>query len=428
MKAAILAVGSELLGTDRLDTNSLRITDALHRFGVTLERKSVVGDDPEELVAELLHALGRYDLVVVTGGLGPTSDDVTREAVATALGRGLERQERIVEDIRAKFARFGREMPDSNAKQADVVSGAAVLPNPRGTAPGQRVDHDGGSLFLLPGVPHEVEGMLVDAVEPWLAERSGAPVELRHMRVACVSESSLEHLIRPYFEVYGSGGLSILSKPGEILLRLSAGPAQAGDLAEREARLLEILGDAVYGRKRDDTLEATVGSLLRSAGATVVTAESCTGGMVAERLTRVPGSSDYFLGSTVAYSYELKKSLLGVDRDELERHGAVSREVVTAMAEGARKLLVGDYCIALSGVAGPGGGTEEKPVGTVDIAVAGPIGETRHLRVRFPGDRQRIREQASQWGLDMLRRMLIGAARQDASHLAPRPAKASRVG
>ncbi len=428
MQAAILAVGSELLGTDRLDTNSLRITESLHRYGVRLRRKSVVGDDVEELAAEVAHAAARHELVVVTGGIGPTSDDVTREAVAQALGRGLERQERVVEEIRAKFARFGRQMPDSNRKQADVIEGAEVLPNARGTAPGQRVDHPGGSIFLLPGVPREAEGLIAEALEPWLAKHSGAAaVELFALKVACVSESSLEHLIEPYFARFGATGLSILSRPGEILLQLS-GSADAGPrLAERRDCLLDLLGAAVYGRRREDTLEGTVGELLRAGGATVVTAESCTGGLVAERLTRVPGSSDYFLGSTVTYSYELKAALLGVDRAVLERHGAVSREVVGAMGVGARALLGGDYCIAISGVAGPGGGTGDKPVGTVDLAVAGPGDEVRHLRLRLPGGRQQIREQAAQWGLDMLRRWLIGAERPDASDLAPRAA-ADRAG
>ncbi len=429
MEAAILAVGSELLGTDRLDTNSLRITESLHRFGVDLRRKSVVGDDVEELAAEVAHALGRSELVIVTGGIGPTSDDVTREAVARALGRGLERQEWIVDEIRAKFARFGRQMPEANRKQADVIQGAEVLPNRRGTAPGQRVDHPGGTLFLLPGVPHEVEGLIVGALEPWLAEHGGGPaLEIRSIKVACVAESSLEHLIAPYLDEFGSAGLSILSRPGEILLQLSGAGDGPGDLAAREDRVLGLLGAAVYGRRREDTLEATVGDLLRAAGATVVTAESCTGGLVAERLTRVPGSSDYFLGSTVTYADRLKSGLLGVSRALLERHGAVSREVVTAMAAGARSLLGGDFSIAVSGVAGPGGGSADKPVGTVDLAVAGPRDEMRYLRVRLPGGRQQVREQASQWGLDMLRRWLIGAERPDASDLAPRAAAASRAG
>ncbi len=430
MRAAILAVGSELLGTDRLDTNSLRITETLHRYGVALTRKSVVGDDPEELAAELAYSIARCDLLVVTGGIGPTCDDVTREAVAMALGRRLVRDQEIVEGIRAKFASFGREMPDSNDKQGDVIEGGVVLQNHRGTAPGQRVEHSRGTLFLLPGVPHEVEGLIVGELEPWLKERGSMPIELAHLKVACVSESSLEHLIQPYRDRFGTVGLSILSRPGEVLVRLTGGePGSDGSrgLREREACLVDLLGEAVYARRPEQTLEATVGQLLQAAGSTVVTAESCTGGLVAERLTRVPGSSEYFLGSTVTYSYELKASLLGVDRREIQRHGAVSREVVTAMAEGARTLLAGDYCIALSGVAGPGGGTPEKPVGTIDIALAMPDGPTRHLRVRLPGDRGRIREQAAQWGLDMLRRRLIGAVEPDASYLAPRTAEASPV-
>ncbi len=429
MQAAILAVGSELLGTDRLDTNSLRITESLHRFGVQVRRKCVVGDDVEELATEIGSAHGRYPLLIITGGIGPTSDDLTREAVALALDRELVHQEWIVDDIRAKFARFGREMPDSNRKQADVIEGAEVLANRRGTAPGQRIDHAGGTIFVLPGVPHEVEGLIEHALEPWLESAVGAEaVEVRWMKVACVPESTLEQLIAPYFEEFAADGLSILSKPGEILLQLSGPSGSAEELALRERRLVELLGDAVYGHGRDDTLERTVGELLRDAAATVVTAESCTGGLVAERLTRSPGSSDYFLGAAITYSNELKSDLLGVDPRLIEKHGAVSREVVEAMALGGRTALGGDYCIAISGVAGPGGGTAEKPLGTVDLAVAGPDRKVRYLRVQLPGDRDRIRQQASQWGLDMLRRWLSGAQDPSAAHLAPRAVEVSRVG
>ncbi len=428
MRAAILAVGSELLGTDRLDTNSLRITETLHRYGVPLVSKGVVGDSPTELSAKLRHLTARCELVVVTGGLGPTSDDVTREAVAEALELSVERQERLVEELRRKFARFGREMPDSNRKQADVIEGAEVLANPRGTAPGQRVDHPGGSVFLLPGPPREMEGLLIAEVEPWLRERGAEPVEQLDLKVACLSESTLEHLIQPYYEDFGPEGLSILSSPGEVLLQVTAEADVSSEaLAARRDRLAAILGDAVFARTRSATLEGTVAELLIERGSTVVTAESCTGGLVAERLTRIPGSSAYFLGAAVAYSYELKSSLLGVDRQVIERYGAVSREVVTGMAEGARQLLAGDFCIALSGVAGPGGGTDEKPVGTIDLALAAHDDETKHVRIRVPGDRDLIRQQASQWALDLLRRHLVGAAHPDASHLAPRAAEASRT-
>jgi len=422
MQAAILAVGSELLGTDRLDTNSLRITESLRRFGAELRRKSVVGDDVGELAAEVSYALAQCDLLVITGGIGPTTDDLTREAVASALGRALVCQEWIVDGIRAKFASFGREMPESNRKQADVIEGAVVLANARGTAPGQRIEVGGRTIFLLPGVPREVEGLIAKDLDPWLEKRfPGQAMETRHLRVACVSESSLEQLIAPYYEEYGSEGLSVLSQPGEILLQVSA--AGAGSEVERQlddrtGRLTALLGDAIFSDEVAGTLESTVGELLAERRLTVVTAESCTGGLVAERLTRVPGSSAYFQGSTIAYSYELKTELLGVPSEMLERFGAVSREVVSAMAIGGRSRMAGDYCIAISGVAGPGGATDQKPVGTVDLAVAGPDERVRHLKAQFPGDRQRVREQASQWGLDILRRWLIGAREPNAAHLA----------
>lgn len=423
MQAAILAVGSELLGTDRLDTNSLRITESLRRFGAELRRKSVVGDDVGELAAEVSYALAQCDLLVITGGIGPTTDDVTREAVASALGRPLVCQEWIVDEIRAKFAGFGREMPESNRKQADVIEGAMVLANPRGTAPGQRIEAGGRTLFLLPGVPREVEGLIAKDLEPWLEERfAGQAMETRCLRVACVPESTLEQLIAPYYEEYGSEGLSVLSQPGEILLQVSVAGASSEverQLGARTGRLTELLGDAIFTDDVAGTLELIVGQLLAERRLTVVTAESCTGGLVAERLTRVPGSSVYFQGSTIAYSYELKTELLGVPSEMLERFGAVSREVVSAMAIGGRSRMAGDYCIAISGVAGPGGATDQKPVGTVDLAVAGPEDRVRHLKAQFPGDRQRVREQASQWGLDMLRRWLVDASEPHAAHLAP---------
>ncbi|MEE8278063.1 MAG: competence/damage-inducible protein A [Thermoanaerobaculia bacterium] len=412
MKAAILAVGSELLGPGRLDTNSLKLTRLLRRYGVDLKRKAVVGDVRDDLADELVRTLGEVELTIVTGGLGPTADDVTREAVAQALGRSLVLRPEILQEIADKFARYRMRMPGVNRKQAEVIEGAEVIPNPRGTAPGQRIDQDGAALFLFPGVPVELEGMMEAALEPWLRERTGGEeTETAVVRVACLPESAVEERVAPAYEEFGRQWISVLSAPGDIQVLLSA-QGSAGERRRRleamRQRMCVLIGPAVYGFGEDESLEAVVGKLLRQSGWTVATAESCTGGLVAERLTRVAGSSDYFLGSAVTYSDRLKTSLLGVSPDDLERYGAVSEPVVRAMARGVIERLGADFGIADSGIAGPGGGSDAKPVGTVHVAVAGPgSGEVEDRELHLPGDRQRVRWLASQWGLEMLRRRLL---------------------
>ena len=414
MRAAILAVGSELLGTERLDTNSLRLTSELERFGVRLARKAVVGDDLAELEATLHGLLAAADLVLVSGGLGPTADDLTRQAVARALDRGLGESAEIVADIEAKFASFGMRMPAVNRRQAEVIEGAEVLVNRRGTAPGQRIDHEQGTLFLFPGVPHELEAMVEHALAPWLERHSGQPpLELRLFKAACLPESTAEEMLAPAYKEFGAEAIAVLASAGELQVRLTArgGAAGEGGLDRLEARVAAILGPAVFGRDPGDSLEAAVGDLLRAAGRSVATAESCTGGQVAERLTRVPGSSDWFVGAAVTYANRLKVELLGVDQDLLESHGAVSREVAEAMARGVRARLRSDYGLAITGIAGPGGGTDEKPVGTVHVALAGPAeGASAHRLLRLPGDRRRVRRLTSQWSLDLLRRALLNEA------------------
>ncbi len=427
MRAAILAVGSELLGTDRLDTNSLKLTALLERYGVELRRKAVVGDSEQELADEIGRLMGGYELVLVTGGLGPTADDLTREAVAGALGRRLVDSPELEIDLRAKFARFGMRMPEVNLRQTKLVEGAECLANPRGTAPGQRLESRGCTLFLFPGVPAELDGLMESALEPWLrAATGGAALATRVLRVACVAESALEERIGPAYEEFGREAISVLASAADIQVRLTA----AGPEAEREARLEEmsrrvgeLIGDALYARSAEQTLERVVGEELRRAGLTLATAESCTGGLVARRLTEVPGSSDYFVGGVVTYADRLKSELLGVSAALLAAEGAVSEPVVRQMAEGARARLGADLAVAVSGVAGPGGGTEAKPVGTVHLAVAGPEGaETGHRRLRLPGSRRRVRRLASQWALELVRRRLLAlaAAGPGAADEAPR--------
>lgn len=405
MRAAILAIGSELLGTDRLDTNSLRFTQLLDDHGVELVGKAVVADDQQRIAAAVRRCLEDADLVLITGGLGPTTDDRSREGVALALGRGLANDEGAADAIRAQFERLGRAMPEVNLRQAQVIAGAKLLANPRGTAPGQHLTVDGKALFLFPGVPDELEGMIASTLVPWLAERrSVGPRLQRVLKVACLPESEVEERLAPLYARFGPDGIGLLPTLGEVALRLAALGSDAGERLEAMAQVArDCLGRAIYAESAEATLEAVVGRRLDANHATVATAESCTGGLVAERLTRVPGSSGYFVGSVVAYADHVKERALGVPRTLIEQHGAVSREVAEAMAVGCRDRFDVVWSVAVTGIAGPTGGSPDKPVGSVHVAVAGPRGRVCHLAQRFPGDRRVVRRLASQWALDLLR-------------------------
>jgi nicotinamide-nucleotide amidase len=411
MKAAILAVGSELLGTDRLDTNSLRLTALLDRYGVELVRKAVIGDSEEEIASELRTLVQRVDLVLITGGLGPTADDVTRQAVAAALGRQLRLDEEVLAALERRFQSLGWRMPEVNRRQAFVVEGAEVLPNDRGTAPGMRLEGGDCTLFLFPGVPVELEGLMASALEPWLAARSGGVArETGVLKIAGLPESVVEERIAPAYDEFGREAITILANAGEIRLQATAAgpePERGQRLQAMVKRLSELAGDAVFTTRDEDTLESVVGDLLRAAGQTLTAAESCTGGLFSQRITAVPGSSDYFLGAAITYSNELKTQMVGVPQEMLAEHGAVSEPVARAMAEGVRRSLGSDWGVGITGVAGPGGGSEEKPVGTVHVAVAGPGDEVEHRKLRLPGDRDRIRRFSTQITLEMLRRRLL---------------------
>ena len=413
MKAAILAVGSELLGTDRLDTNSLKLTLVLERFGVPLVGKAVAGDDEAEIAEEIRRRLDAGLLVLVTGGLGPTADDVTRAAAAKALGKSLSIDDGQVERMRALFASFGRKMPEVNLRQAEIIDGAILLENPAGTAPGQRFDApSGGTLFLFPGVPRELDVLIGLHLEPWLEAKLGNvdAIERAVLKVACMPESVLEERIAPAYDQFGRADISVLASPSEIRIQFFArGSAEErkARLAEMSATLRKLAGTAVFTDRDEATLESTVVESLIAAGATVSTAESCTGGGIAERITRVAGSSAAFAGGVVTYSNALKTQLLGIPEALLAEVGAVSREVASQMALEARRRFSTTFAIAVSGIAGPGGGSEDKPVGTVHLALAGPgDDDVVHRQVRFPGDRARIRRMTEQLGLEMLRRRL----------------------
>ena len=411
MNAEIIAVGSEMLTPERVDTNSLYLTGELNNLGVEVVAKCVVGDHRDRLAGAVRQALARSQIVILSGGLGPTEDDVTREAVAQALGRHLVFCPEIADALERRFAQAQRKMAEVNKRQAFIIEGADVLPNDRGTAPGQWLEESGSVAMLLPGPPHELKSMFERECLPRL-KRLAPQQAIRTviLRVAGMSESDLDQLISPVYGKYQNPVTTILAANGEIQVHLRARCATEAEaealLAEVAAPIEQLLGDHLYSRN-GDPLEVVVGNLLRGRRATVSVAESCTGGMLGERLTSVPGSSDYFVGGCITYSNAMKVELLGVPPEVLDQHGAVSQEAAEAMAAGARRRTGSTYALAVTGVAGPGGGSESKPVGSVYIAIADDAGaHTEHRR--FLGDRQRIRLFTVQMALDLLRRRIAG--------------------
>ena len=406
MKAEIIAVGSELLTPDRLDTNSLFLTEELNRLGIEVVRKTIVGDDRELLSAAFRDALDRVPLVISSGGLGPTEDDLTREAVADLLGRRLHRNDEILRAIQGRFRSFGREMPEVNVRQAMVPEGAEPLDNPGGTAPGLWIEEKGRMIALLPGPPRELKPMFLEKIVPRLARRvSGVRLFHRDLRVAGMGESHVEQRIAPIYKRYGDVHTTVLASPGEIQIHLRM---WTDDSAHAEKTLKEIvegiqiaLGDRIFSA-RGESLEEVVARQLTLNTATIATAESCTGGLLAQRLTSIAGSSSYFLGGVVSYSNELKTAWVNVPTELIQSKGAVSAEVATALADGIRRHVGSTLGVGITGIAGPGGGSEEKPVGTVHIALA-HAGGVKEIGRIYPGDREAVRWQAAQIALDLVR-------------------------
>ncbi len=408
--AEIIATGSELLTPDRTDTNSLFLTERLNSIGIEVKLKTVVGDDDARMEEAIRDALRRSNIVITTGGLGPTEDDVTRKCVARALGLRLALNDEILEGIRAKFARMNRPMPETNARQAMVVESAAVLDNPHGSAPGLYVERDGRIVCCLPGPPREMRPMFDELVMPRLAPMAGGvSVRRRILRVAGMGESAVDERIAPVYKQYANPQTTILFNKSEIEIHLTANAR-----TEAEAELLldglagqieDRLGDAIFAF-RGETLEQVVGLRLATSGFTIAVAESCTGGLISERLTDVPGSSAYFMEGVVTYSNDAKIRSLGVPAELIREHGAVSAQVAEAMAEGIKRRAETDFGISVTGIAGPGGGTDEKPIGLVFIALSDDA-HTEHRRLVLPGDRTLIRWRASQAALDLLRRRLL---------------------
>lgn len=417
--AEIVAVGTELLTPFRSDTNSLFLTARLNELGIVVRRKSIVGDRADDLADAVRSALARVDLLVVCGGLGPTDDDLTRETVAAVVGRPLKEDPAIVERLRARFERRGWTMPDNNRRQARVPSGAVVLDNPRGTAPGLWLEHGGRVIVLLPGPPRELEPMFTALARERLAARaSAARLYRRVLRVAGRGESHVEERAQPVYERWrrAEPGVetTVLASPGLVELHLStradAESAAAAVLDGATTELAAVLGDHLFSTD-GRSLPEVVGELLADGGLRVAVGESCTGGLVTARLVDAPGSSAYVGAGVVAYSNAVKRQVLGVASELIEVHGAVSEPVALAMAAGARRVDGADVGVGVTGVAGPGGGTDAKPVGTVCIAVAGPGPAEAATTVRLPGDRAAVRAQTARVALDLLRRALLRSGR-----------------
>jgi nicotinamide-nucleotide amidase len=390
------------------------LTDKLNQLGVEVVIKTIVGDSRERLVSVAQHALFRSDLVIFMGGLGPTEDDLTREAVAEALGLELHRDPEMLKKLEERFAARGYPMTANNAQQADVVAGATVLPNPNGSAPGQWISgqYEGRDrlIILLPGPPFELKAMFDEqCMERLRAKLPEAYIATRVLKVAMLGESLVDSRVAPIYKKYTDVQTTILAGAGDIQFNLFT---RSDSLQAAQQRVDELAGaiedeleDALYSSK-GESLEQIVGYYLQMRNASLAVAESCTGGLLAERITSINGSSRYFLGGAVVYSNELKTEFAGVPASLIAKHGAVSREVASAMAQGIRQRCKATFGIGITGVAGPSGGTEEKPVGLVYHALANADGTQVEER-KFPGDRKRIRWFATQLALDMVRRKMM---------------------
>lgn len=415
MRAEIISVGTELLLGQIVDTNAAHLSRILSELGIDLHYRSTVGDNAARLTEALRMALSRADVVFTIGGLGPTQDDLTRETVAAVVGDEMMLDDECASRLRAFFKARGVMMPETNLKQAMVPTKGRALPNPLGTAPGAVFEtEDGRAVITLPGPPREFAAMLESAVVPYLRERAGANSQVirsRVLRVAGLGESSVEEKIK-HLLAGQNPTLAPYASPGEVKLRITAKAASAEEaeamLDTLDREIIAVLGDFVYGRD-DQTLEQVVVEGLRSCGLTLATAESCTGGLISSMITDVPGSSEVFLAGVVSYSNTAKVELLGVPQGVINRHGAVSKEAAEAMAEGVRRVSHADIGLSVTGIAGPSGGTPNKPVGLVYIAVSSESG-TSVTEHRFSGSRLDVKQRTSQAALDALRALLRQAA------------------
>ena len=408
--AEIIAIGSELLTPTKTDTNSLWLTEKLNEIGIEVKLKTIVGDDEARLEETIKDAIKRSDIVISTGGLGPTEDDITRKISAQAVGRELVFHEELVEDLIERFRRWGREMPEINKRQAFIIEGAEILPNPNGSAVGMSVKIGEKFFVILPGPPRELKPMFEKYVLPKLRETAGEIfVKRKVLRVTGLGESAADELIAPIYTLYKNPNTSTLFNKSELEIHLTAQAATEADAnalnEELAAKIIEKLGVAVFSLN-GETMEEIVGKLLRERSETLSVAESCTGGLIGARLTDVAGSSDYFIEGAVVYANQAKIETLGVSAELIEKYGAVSAPVAEAMASGMREKAKTDYAVSVTGIAGPTGGSEEKPVGLVFVGYADEA-QIKSVKVNLPGDRYLIRWRASQFALDYLRRKLL---------------------
>lgn len=411
MRAEILSIGTELLLGQITDTNAVFLAQRLAEIGIPLFYEATVGDNPARLAAVLRIALERSDLVICTGGLGPTEDDITAAGIAEAFGAPLEVNETAKATIEAFFAKLNRPLTANQVKQAMLPRGAIMAPNPTGTAPGFILEQHGKIAIAFPGPPNEMHPMWRETVGPYLQARSGQVIFSRTLRFAGIGEGALEMELKDLIAAQQAVTIAPYAKLGEVHIRLTT---RAVSEAEALALILPVVakvrarvGRFLYGID-EETLEEVVGRMLRAAGQTLAVAESCTGGLLGGRLTNIPGSSDYFLGGVISYSNALKEGLLGVPAATLEEHGAVSAETARAMAEGLRRATGASVGVSITGIAGPGGGTPEKPVGLVFIGVAATGAATHAWRYEMWGDRPTVRARAVQQALVLLRDVLGG--------------------
>jgi len=409
LNAELIAVGSELLTAGRRDTNAHWLAERLARLGIALVARGLVVDDPLRIASLLASALERSDLIIVTGGIGPTEDDVTREAVARALGRPLERDPEQVERLRRRFRKFGRRFGAEQLKQADRPRGTSWIDNPLGSAPGLLLQQDRRILCVLPGVPSEMKAMFEAALLPELEQRSRQSFARSTLKIAGRSEPTVDRTIADLYGVRGQE-ITILSGVGGIELHLRVagrdGAAARATLARLEREIAQRLGGDIFGRD-DETLPAVVGALLADLERTLATAESCTGGLLGGAFTSVPGSSAWYRGGLVVYSDDLKRQLAGVSQATLESSGAVSEQTAIELARGARDRCRADIGLGITGIAGPRGGTREKPVGRVHIALCDEMGHAQWQH-DLPGGREDVRGRCVTLALDHLRRRLLG--------------------
>lgn len=409
IRAEIIAVGTELLTPHRTDSNSLFITEKLNECGFEVRLKSIVGDNKEDLVDLLQTALARSQLIVTCGGLGPTEDDITREAVAEALHRPLHTEPQLLEAIHRKFASRGIPMAKTNEKQADVIEGAEIIENVWGTVPGLWIQENASYVVILPGPPNELNPMMETLIVPRLqALGAGRQLARRLLHITGMTESAVDALAAPLYTKHPEIQTTILSSVNQISLSFSRWiePGEnAADIEELTKAVCAVVGDVVFSTQ-GQSLEQVVGNQLRNSKHTLAVAESCTSGMVGARITNVPGSSDYFLGGILCYSNAAKENLCGVSRETLGKYGAVSAETAEELALGVRHALGSTIGLSTTGIAGPGGGSAEKQVGLVYVGISDGNRTISHRRI-FPGDREMIRKRAATYALSWLRRFLL---------------------